>query len=141
MNCHLTSHATSQNSDQLPRSRCASGNTLNSFQLQERVREPLRDNLSCLQDRVAGLVIPPLDLNKALPGHIHRKQAPLRSPTPPDVCRVGMTVNGQRNAMERLRRASNSHLPPRLLPGTSLAGPTSPINHASMNTYMSGATT
>lgn len=73
--------------------------------------------------------------------YLDRKQPPLVGTAPPYVCGVGVSINRQRNAVKRLRRTSNSHLPPRLLPGASLAGPTNPLNRASMNTYMSGAAT
>lgn len=139
MTGHSTSHASKRKRAQLrTRSPWASCSTLNSPQLQQRVRKFLRNKLSCFQDSVAGLVIPPLNFDEALPGQIYRKQAPLRSPAPPDIRRVGMSVNGQGDAMERLRRTSYSHLPPRLLPSCSLAYKPAALNRWLLNTLTSG---
>lgn len=67
------------------------------------------------------------------PMHLDREQPPKSGAAPPDVRGVGLPINGQRNAVKRLRRTSNSHLPPRLLPFPSLADRVPSLNRSFLN--------
>lgn len=52
---------------------------------------------------------------------LYGEQSPKICAAPPYVCGIGLSIKRQRNAVKRLRRTSNSHLPPPLLPNASLA--------------------